>query len=162
MEEIEMRLLLALMSISALSACQNASPDKSQTDAALEQAKAEISKLEMENATLKKASVPKVKPPKASKLESPKINQAGLDEYDPEFSDNDAAKPSQKLCWQDYCPCDETVTALDRTICRNARGGVEMSDDQWAIGAQARDSKREGDRLSREMDNIISDMRTNR
>ena len=64
-----------------------------------------------------------------------------------------------RLCWQDYCPCDDTVTALDGMLCRNARGGIEMSDDQWAIGAQARDSKREGDRLNAEMDGIIADMR---
>ena len=64
---------------------------------------------------------------------------------------------SHSLCWQDYCPCDSPETSLDRTICRNAKGGVEMSDDQWAIGAQARDSKREGDRLNREMDDILAD-----
>ena len=62
------------------------------------------------------------------------------------------------LCWQDYCPCTDAVNALDHTICRNAKGGIEMSDDQWSIGAQAHDAKIEGDRASRDMKAIIDDM----
>jgi membrane-bound lytic murein transglycosylase B len=161
MEVIEMRFLSVLLLIFALSACQQASRDTSQAETALEQAKADIAKLEMENETLKKASASEAKAKKVSKPKPPKTH-GGLDEYDPEIAYDETAKPTSKLCWQDYCPCDETVTALDRTICRNARGGIEMSDDQWAIGAQARDGKREGDRLSREMDDIISDMRPSR
>jgi hypothetical protein len=63
------------------------------------------------------------------------------------------------LCWQDYCPCDHPVTALDRTICRNARAGVAMSDEQWSIGAEARDLKYAGDESNRQMDEVISDMK---
>ena len=66
------------------------------------------------------------------------------------------------LCWQDYCPCEKTVTALDVTICRNARAGVAMSDDQGSIGAGAQDMKREGDRLNAEMDGVMSDDRAQR
>ena len=69
------------------------------------------------------------------------------------------ANPAASLCWQDYCPCESPETSLDITICRNARGGIEMSDDQWSIGAMARDSKREGDRLNAEMDTILKEGR---
>ena len=89
---------------------------------------------------------------------------------EPDDSSNVATRTSAEekvaegssLCWQDYCPCDNPVTALDRTICRNARGGIEMSDDQWAIGAEARDMKYESDRLSNEMDDVMSDVRAQR
>ena len=151
-----MRLLLSLFVISGLSGCEQASQDSARTNVALEKAKAEIAKLEKENTELKNVKASKITKPKLPKAET------GLDDYDPEFGHSESATPRRNLCWQDYCPCDETVTALDITICRNARGGVGMSDDQWAIGAQARDSKREGDRLSREMDGILSEMNEKR
>lgn len=66
------------------------------------------------------------------------------------------------LCWHGYCPCDSPVNALDRTICRNARAGVEMSDDQWSIGAMARDLKRDGDESNRQMDEVMRDTREQR
>ena len=66
------------------------------------------------------------------------------------------------LCWQDYCPCENPVNGLDRTICRNARAGVEMSDDQWSIGAMARDLKRDGDESNRQMDEVMRDARSQR
>ena len=71
-----------------------------------------------------------------------------------------AAKP--KLCWHGYCPCEQPVNALDRTICRNARAGVEVSDDQWSIGAMARDLKRDGDESNRQMDEVMRDARSQR
>ena len=70
--------------------------------------------------------------------------------------------PALSLCWQDYCPCDGPETALDHTICRNAQGGVAMSDDQWAIGAMARDMKRESDDLSRQSDEGIAEINAHR
>ena len=94
---------------------------------------------------------------KRAALDSTSSAIASTDEYN---GGGEADSEGSALCWQDYCPCDAPETVLDRTICRNAKGGIDMSDDQWAIGAQARDSKREGDRLNAEMDNIISDMRT--
>lgn len=36
-------------------------------------------------------------------------------------NESSAALPKPDLCWQDYCPCVQPVTALDHTICRNAR-----------------------------------------
>lgn len=78
-------------------------------------------------------------------------------------STNDAAttpeRNSAPMCWQDYCPCDDPITSTDYTICRNLRGGVEVSDDQMSIGAEARDLKRAGDASNREMEGIISGMR---
>ena len=80
--------------------------------------------------------------------EAKKVKHGGL--LEPK---SEKAEPVN-LCWQDYCPCESSETALDRTICRNAKGGIEMTDDQWSIGAMARDMKRDGDRLKREIDDI--------
>lgn len=63
----------------------------------------------------------------------------------------------QNQCWQDYCPCENPETALDYTICRNVRGGIEMSDNQWSIGAMARDLKRSGDDSNQQMDEAMRD-----
>ena len=73
-----------------------------------------------------------------------------------------AQRAERGLCWHGYCPCERPVNALDRTICRNARGGVEMSDDQWSIGAMARDLKRDGDESNRQMDEVMRDARSQR
>tara|TARA_R110002110_G_scaffold151417_1_gene343593 strand:- start:42 stop:482 length:441 start_codon:yes stop_codon:yes gene_type:complete len=75
-----------------------------------------------------------------------------LGSYDPED-----VQPEDDLCWQDYCPCENPETALDHTICRNARGGIEMSDEQWSFGAMSRDIKRSGDEANRQMDEVLSD-----
>lgn len=148
--------LFALATMLSLAGCQQPSEVQTDNGADLQKAQAQIERLEKENAELK-AQQPKATP------EAKKAKAELTDDMDQDYDSEAAASPSKRnLCWQDYCPCDKPETSLDLTICRNAKGGVEMSDEQWAIGAQARDSKREGDRLSREMDGIISDMNAKR
>jgi hypothetical protein len=53
-----------------------------------------------------------------------------------------AAEPASDRCWQDYCPCVETGP-IDRTICRNQRAGVDVSPEQYSIGAMARDIRQD-------------------
>jgi hypothetical protein len=80
-----------------------------------------------------------------------------------ELTDSDDAEevaPSKpNLCWQDYCPCEETIAPLDRTICRELKAGREVSDDQFSIGAMARDLKVAGDASNAAMDDAMAETR---
>lgn len=156
---MKLKNIVSLLAILSLTACQQSDGAQTGDADALQKAQAEITRLKMENASLiaDKAKGTKHKP---AEKKSKADGDAPMDfdeESDEAAADADTV-PRRKLCWQDYCPCEKTETPLDTTICRNAKGGIEMSDDQWALGAQARDSKRAGDRLNREMDEIISDM----
>lgn len=51
-----------------------------------------------------------------------------------------AAEPLER-CWQGYCPCEEDGD-IDRMLCRNMRGGVDVSDDMMASGAAMRDGRK--------------------
>lgn len=137
-----MKLHPILFSVLLLSCTPEPTPvDDSKAEAALaelEAAKAELAKVRAE----------------AAKAMAAKPDPALATAYEPEQE-----TPAPSLCWQDYCPCESPETSLDQTICRNARAGIAMSDEQWSIGAMARDSKRQGDRLSAEMDDILADMR---
>jgi hypothetical protein len=150
---MKLRNTLALLAMLSLAACQQPDGAQSGNTDELQKAQAEIARLEKANASLI-----------AEKAKAAQKIGAPMDyDYEGDEAAADAvAAPSRKLCWQDYCPCENPETPLDTTICRNAKGGIEMSDEQWAIGAQARDSKRSGDRLNREMDDILSDMRSKR
>ncbi|NCP11686.1 MAG: hypothetical protein GW859_06995 [Sphingomonadales bacterium] len=56
-----------------------------------------------------------------------------------------AAAQSPGRCWQDYCPCDSTdpdYGYMDVPICRNLRGGVAVSDEQFSLGAASRDARK--------------------
>jgi murein L,D-transpeptidase YcbB/YkuD len=155
---------LALVMLMLLASCQQSGNAQQSEAAALQKAQAEIARLKQENADL---MAEKGKAENAKSATKTANANAGkpmdyYDDADMAAADKVEADSQRKLCWQDYCPCDSPETALDTTICRNARGGIDMSDEQWAIGAQARDSKREGDRLTKEMDAIISDMRSSR
>jgi hypothetical protein len=55
---------------------------------------------------------------------------------------DEPSPPVQSQCWQDYCPCDPVETVTDKWICRNLRGGVDVSDDVMSMGAMQRDSAR--------------------
>jgi len=54
-------------------------------------------------------------------------------------------------CWQDYCPCDEEA-AMDKILCRNMRGGVEVTDEMMASAAAMRDARAEMDKFEAEND----------
>lgn len=160
----------ALALISCIIACTpSADQSPPKPDPVVEDAKQALQELEAANKALEVAKAEAAKYASAAASQSAGNLDIKSSEVIPSYrwkcNDPDDANcietgphDAPKLCWQDYCPCDGPETALDRTICRNARGGIEMSDDQWAIGAQARDSKREGDRLNAEMDAILSDM----
>jgi hypothetical protein len=60
-------------------------------------------------------------------------------------------EPAAALCWQDYCPCDESRD-MDRLLCRNLRGGVAVSRDQMAAGAAMRDGNNLLDKWKAEND----------
>lgn len=156
-----MRRWMASLAFLSLAACQQPEEAKPAEPEALQKAQAEIQRLKMENADLL-AQKPKAKPTAQNAYVSSEQPMDSYDAEDRNAADKIEADYRRKLCWQDYCPCESSETALDTIICRNARGGIEMSDDQWAIGAQARDSKRAGDRLNQEMDDIISDTRPSR
>jgi hypothetical protein len=51
-----------------------------------------------------------------------------------------AAESAGDRCWHDYCPCKETGP-IDRTICRNQSAGIEVLQEQYSIGAMARDMR---------------------
>lgn len=106
---------------------------------------------------------PEVQPslPQAEALERPAVPSAPIRAVEQEVMPTPEPEAAV-LCWQDYCPCDDPVTALDHTICRNARGGIEMTDDQWSIGAMARDLKYSGDESNRQMDEVMSDAQAQR
>jgi hypothetical protein len=160
---MKLRNTLALLAMLSLAACQQPDGAQSGNTDELQKAQAEIARLEKANASLiaEKAKAAQKSP--AEKKAKDEIGAPMDYDYEGDEAAADAvAAPSRKLCWQDYCPCENPETPLDTTICRNAKGGIEMSDEQWAIGAQARDSKRSGDRLNREMDDILSDMRSKR
>ena len=145
----------AIVLLLSLSACQPPVAD----DAAI-QANAEPSPIvEAQRPTTAKPAPPPKIVPKA-------VANENLDgEYPSEeetVASLRAMHSPRALCWQDYCPCENPVNALDRTICRNARAGVEMSDDQWSIGAMARDLKRDGDESNRQMDEVMRDARSQR
>jgi hypothetical protein len=158
-----MKKLLGIAAILAVSACQPTGTGKGDevANSALENATAQISRLEKENADLRATIARAQRASVASKRKEADERPVDMDGVyaDPEPL---ASAPVRKLCWQDYCPCDGPETALDTTICRNAKGGIEMSDEQWATGAQARDFKRSGDKANREMDSIIADMKARR
>lgn len=151
-----MKFLIKLATILTLSACGPSGQVRTDNDEALLKAKSEIERLEAENTALLSQAQANRAVPQAEKKKAP----APTLDMDEDYDDVEATTkaPNRQLCWQDYCPCDNPETPLDSTICRNARGGIEMSDDQWSIGAQARDMKRSGDRANREMEQIISEM----
>lgn len=51
---------------------------------------------------------------------------------------------SSKMCWMDYCPCQET-NGISRILCRNLKGGIPVSNEMMAAGAAQRDAQRELD-----------------
>lgn len=54
----------------------------------------------------------------------------------------EAKAPTEIMqCWQDYCPCRETDT-YSRILCRNQRGGVYITPEEYATGAALRDTDR--------------------
>lgn len=146
----------AIVLLLSLSACQPPVAD----DAAI-QANAEPSPIveDQWSPVAQPAPPPKIAPEPKPEPEPIASGEPMHGEYP---SEEELAPFMNSLCWQDYCPCREPVNALDRTICRNAIAGVEMSDDQWSIGAMARDLKRDGDESNRQMDEVMRDARSQR
>jgi hypothetical protein len=58
-------------------------------------------------------------------------------------------EPEQASWWQDYCPCEESGDP-DRILCRNLRGGVQVTPDMMAAGAALRDARKSLDDWERE------------
>jgi hypothetical protein len=142
--------LAAIYLLLALSACQPGSVDNSPGDPS-----ASGNDTAAEEKARREAVAAAQLPPKPKT--TPKVI-AGANSME----STSVAPSRQDLCWQDYCPCEHPETGLDHTICRNARAGVEMSDDQWSIGAMARDVKRSGDESNRQMDEVMRDTEAQR
>ena len=71
----------------------------------------------------------------AAAAASAAAKSAAITEHEIAEEDAGAAR-----CWQGYCPCDET-NSISTLLCRNLRGGVEVSDELMAAGAAQRDAQ---------------------
>lgn len=110
----------------------------------------EIAALRVELGNVKKLSPPQQPPVQAPKIKAADKETTTDDEpmHPPYGDEADQVAPTPRAteqCWSDYCPCDTSdpdYGGLDITICRNLRMGVEMTPDQFSIGATARDGRR--------------------
>jgi hypothetical protein len=69
----------------------------------------------------------------------------------PEAVDQEAPSEAAAAeeCWQDYCPCEESGE-VDVMLCRNIRGGVEVTPEMMASGAAMRDARKSLEKFKRE------------
>lgn len=132
--------LIALAALLSLTACQQQEQVQADSIGELQKAQAQIEQLQKENADLK-AQKSKVQTPAKKAKAKPTTD---MDE-DYEGDDTAMSTPSQKLCWQDYCPCEpgQDGQGLEASLCRNLKAGIPVDDQIMATAAMSRDARRQ-------------------
>lgn len=94
--------------------------------------------------------------PAPAELAVPRDSALPIPKPRPTKSAGSAPDPTPQpelMCWQDYCPCDQSdpdYGGADVPLCRMVKGGVAVSDQMFAGAAAARDARKQLREFKRE------------